>query len=439
MSSADHPLRKYQLDGVDFLLKNSGALLADEMGLGKTVQAITALQAILQQPNHSRALIVAPASLITNWKTELLRWAPDLPTRISAGDQEDRLALVQLPIPVLLMGYEQLRRDYLQLPKLDPFEVVVLDEAQRIKDSSSELNLACSFLPRSRSWALTATPVENRSEDVSGLFRFLVPGLITPWMDAVTIRARIAPHVLRRLKSEVAPELPPIISEDVKLELRAEQRKAYDAVWFSARSKLYDEQIDSTKGIMVVAAITRLKQICNRDEQSNTSCKYAVLRTIIASAAATNEKVIVFSQFVETLRWLSSSCVTRNSVFHGGLDLNQRDTITTEFRNSKGPYVLFMSYKAGGVGLNLQEADTVVLFDRWWNPATEEQAIHRAHRLGRTRPLHVLKFLVLDTVEERIEQVLDRKRDIFRQLFKTEPDKEAMLNLTTSELANILS
>jgi SNF2 family DNA or RNA helicase len=403
-------LRPYQWEGVSFLARERCALLADEMGLGKTVQASVALRLALREVGCDRALIVAPTALTLNWERELARWAPDLTVRRLQGSRLDREVCYQLPIPVIVASYEQVRLDTTELDAGTHFDIVVLDEAQRIKNAESETAFACRKLPYGRAWALTGTPVENSVNDLLSIYRFLSPTLLHTGMSRAEVHARIRPFFLRRRKTEVLPDLPPIIVQDLFLELAGAQREAYDAEW-DGRTSLAHRGDDGT----IFALITRLKQLCNFEPKSGESVKIESLRVIAESLTEPNDKLLVFSQYVETLEWLSARLDVPHELYHGQMAEAVRDRALTEFEKELGPRALLVSLRAGGIGLNLNSASTVVLFDRWWNPAVENQAIQRAHRFGRDRPLQVVRFLVTDTIEERIDKLLQEKQAIFEQ------------------------
>jgi SNF2 family DNA or RNA helicase len=429
------PLRTYQWAGVKFLAESPSALLADEMGLGKTVQTAVAMRVALRQQDAGRALVVAPASLILNWIGEFRRWAPDLVVREVAGIARDRAALYQLPLQVLVASYEQIRADGLQRASEVDFDLVVLDEAQRIKNPESTTSLACRLLRRRRAWALTGTPLENSVRDMEGVFRFVRPGLLTHGLGRSEIHRRIAPFLLRRQKSEVLPELPPIILQDIDLELPPRQREAYDDLWVSRHDYIAEHGADAAS---LLTLFTRLKQVCNLEPASEESVKLEYLNTVLDGAIAAREKVLVFSQYVSTLKWLSSRLSSiPHGLFTGELSQAQKDLAVRTFESEDGPRVLLVSIKAGGVGLNLQSAQQVVLFDRWWNPAVEAQAIQRAHRFGRTTPLHVHRLIVQNSIEERIASILATKQLLFDQ-YVNEAESSANRFPTASDLLRIL-
>ena len=431
-------LRPYQWEGVGFLVRNEAALLADEMGLGKTVQAIVALRILFRNSVSGRVLIITPNALAYNWQRECAKWAPDLVVRRVMGTAEDRLATYQLPVQVLIATYEQVRADALDMDTDIHFEAVVLDEAQRIKNRHSLAALACRLLRRSKAWVLTGTPLENSIEDLISIFVFLSPGLVDSGMPPAEVHRRIQPHFLRRRKKDVLSEMPPIIMQDMMLELAGAQEAAYTDLWLARRARAKQNGVPVSDGALFTL-ITKLKQICNYEPDSGESVKLEALSVLLEDCSEPEDKVIVFSQYVETLKFVSDHLGSfTHDIYTGEQSQEEKDRILDKFRKQPGPRLLLMSLRAGGVGLNIQEASTVVLFDRWWNPAVEDQAIQRAHRFGRTRPLHVIRFLVTDTIEERIEAILKEKRADFERYVEN-AENAPVRAFTREELRRILA
>ena len=426
-------LHDYQWEGVSFLYRNHAALLADEMGLGKTVQTAVALALTLSTRSEvNRALIVAPAALTMNWISELAKWAPSLTVRSLMGSAREREAFYLLPIPVLVSSYEQIRQDGFDRIPANTFDIVILDEAQRIKNPDSATALSCRLLSRKRSWALSATPLENDARDVASILGFLDP--LQPLdMSPQQLPARLSSTMLRRRKSEVRGELPPIIVQDLKLELAAPQRTRYDDLW-TKRYETVSASIGET-AIALLATITRLKIICNFDSESGASTKLAALREICVGAGP-DARILVFSQFVETLKWIAPRLDLPGDLLTGSMSSRARQASIERFKTATSPRVLFTSLRAGGVGLNLGEATHVVMYDRWWNPAVEMQAIYRAHRFTRETPLHVVRFTLSDTIEEQIASILDAKERLFEDV--VESTETTAQDFSVEELMHIL-
>jgi SNF2 family DNA or RNA helicase len=431
------PLRTYQWEGVSFLARNEAALLADEMGLGKTVQTIVALRLLLRKSYSFRALLVVPNSLAPNWEREVRTWAPDLVVRRVLGTSEDRLATYQLPVQVLIATYDQVRADAINIDQDVHFELLVLDEAQRIKNRDSRVALACRFLRRSRAWVLTGTPLENSVEDLVSLFVLLLPGLVDSGMAPAEIRRRIKPHFLRRRKRDVLAEMPPIILQDMTLELAGAQERAYVDLWMSRHDQVRQDG-GPISDIALLAMLTKLKQLCNYEPVSGESVKMEALQVILDDCCELEDKVLIFSQYVETLHFISRQLgAYPHELYIGEQTIEEREAALSRFRSRLGPKVMLMSLRAGGVGLNIQEASIVVLFDRWWNPAVESQAVQRAHRFGRERPLHVVRFVVADTIEERIVEVLRDKEADFEQYIEN-AENATIRKFTREEIRRIL-
>ena len=426
-------LHDYQWEGVAFLYRSRAALLADEMGLGKTVQAAVALALLMSARNGiNRALIVTPAALTMNWMSELAVWAPSLTVRRVQGNSRDRQAFYLLPIPVLVCSYEQIRQDGLDRVPSDSFDIVVLDEAQRIKNPHSGTALACRLLPRKYSWALSATPLENDAADVASILKFLDPSIPSD-LSGRHLSARLEAMMLRRRKTEVRSELPPVLLQDLELELTPPQRARYDELWTN-RQKTTSASVQDA-GIVLLGLITRLKILCNLDTDTGASSKLDGLREI-CYAAGQRARILVFSQFVETLKWVSVRITLPSDLLTGAMSEQERQSTIERFKVKPTPRVLFVSLRAGGVGLNLGEATHVVVFDRWWNPAVEIQAIHRAHRFTREEPLHVVRFITADTIEERIAAILNRKESLFEDVVEF-PETRAE-GFTVRELMQML-
>lgn len=408
----------YQLQGVAFLMPRNAALIADEMGLGKTVQVILSLRLMISSGMLKRALVVCPKPLVINWTRELRTWAPDLAFEVMSGDTETRTAMWKVSnCPVQVVNYEILTRDHEII--LDPevkFDLVVLDEAQRIKSSSSKTAQAAKALKRSRSWAMSGTPIENRVEDLTSIFSFVDPKLIPPDAQPRQMSEIVRDHIIRRTKDLVATHMPPRIIRDIHLELSPEQRETYDKAEKEGIVHL-NELGDTITVQHVFELVMRLKQICNFDPRTGASAKMEQLTADMEEVAESGNKAILFSQWVEPLESIAKALEHHNPVqYHGKIPQALRQPVLDKFKTDQIHKIILMSYGTGSVGLNLQYCNYVFLFDRWWNPAIEDQAINRAHRLGQKSTVFVSRFISVNTIEERIALVLDKKRALFQEI-----------------------
>jgi SNF2 family DNA or RNA helicase len=428
----------YQMQGIAFLMPRHAALLADEMGLGKTMQAILALRLLFQAGLIRRVLVVCPKSLVANWARELRQWADDLPFEVVGGDAVSRrMAWRVSNCPLQLVNYELLTRDAnLLADSRVHFDVVVLDEAQRIKNHDSKTSQVVRSLRRLRSWALTGTPIENRPEDLINLFAFIDPDRVPPGTSTKCLRQVTGDFILRRAKEEVLADLPAKTIRDTYLELTVAQRKAYELAEEEGVVRL-NALGDTITVHHVFELILRLKQICNFDPLTGESAKLEQLLADLGEVADCGRKAILFSQWVEPLEILARHLKPWGPLlFHGQVPASRRWTILEQFRSHSNKHVLLMSYGTGSVGLNLHFANYVFLFDRWWNPAVEDQAINRAHRIGQREPVFVTRFITQATIEERIVEVLDKKRQLFHELIEGN-DPPPSLGLSEEEIFSL--
>jgi len=434
-------LRPYQLDAVGWLGMMAdlqlGGVLADDMGLGKTVMLIAHL--LRQGPGPH--LVVCPTSVVANWERELARFAPDLERRRHHGaDRPDDLEGVS---GVVVTSYGTLRRDIELLRAVD-WRVVALDEAQQVKNPDT---LGARAVRRLRSWhcvALTGTPVENRLRELWSVLDLTNAGMLGPrarferrfanpierrgdHAARTQLRRMIAPFVLRRTKADprVASDLPPRIERTVPCTLTDVQRQRYTETVEAFRRRAEGPQSGMQYRGAVLALLTRLKQICDHPAlggdrpRVGRSGKLDVTRQLIVEATRAGEQVLVFTQFVgmaELLaRDLSHALETDLPVLHGGMSATARQRMVDRFQgegDETPPPVLIASLRAGGVGMNLTAATQVIHYDRWWNPAVEDQASDRAHRIGQTERVLIHQLVTMGTLEERIDAMLANKREI---------------------------
>jgi superfamily II DNA or RNA helicase len=418
-------LRVYQRRGVDWLsfLRDAGlgGILADDMGLGKTLQALCAMR--------GRALVVCPKSVLFNWEAEIKKFRPELSVALYHGPQRalDRTARVTLTT------YAVLRLDIESL-SAEEWDTIVLDEAQSIKNPDSQVARAAYALRGGFKVALSGTPVENRLEELWSQMHFANRGLLGGRSDfkerwsgpiesgdggaAERLREKIRPFVLRRLKREVAPELPPRTDRLLSVELDERERKIYDAVRAATLSEVVQKLKEGGSVLAALEALLRLRQAaCHSSlvpgQAAATSSKVEAVVEALVDAASEGHKALVFSQ------WTSLLDLVEPHLREAGVSFNRLDGSTVdragvvnEFQAENGPPVMLLSLKAGGTGLNLTAADHVFLLDPWWNPAVEDQAADRAHRIGQDKPVFVYRLVAKDTVEERILALQEKKRQV---------------------------
>jgi SNF2 family DNA or RNA helicase len=429
----------YQFEGVAFLFPRLAAILADEMGLGKTMQAITTIRMLLMSGEIRNVLLICPKPLVTNWVREFKLWAPEIPVAVIEGDQALRNYIWQSPsAPVKIANYELLMRDRQIVEGNKKFDLVVLDEAQRIKNRSSTTAQIVCNIDRTRSWALTGTPIENSSEDLVSIFEFLSPGYLKDDMHLKSMSQACRDYILRRTKDKVLTEMPPKLFRDAELDLNPDQKISYKAAEEEGVVQL-SEMGEELTIQHVFELVLRLKQICNFDPLTGSSCKFERLEADLEEVAASGQKAIVFSQWVKTLDRMTEKlqrfCPLQ---YHGRIPSNKRDDVLKRFKEDPKCHVILMSYGAGAVGLNLQFCHYVFLFDRWWNPAVEDQAINRAHRLGVTGPVTVTRMMTVDTIEQRIHNVLEEKRELLTTLF-AEASKPRNIGLSQKEIFGLFN
>jgi SNF2 family DNA or RNA helicase len=380
-------------------------------------------------------LLVCPKPLVSNWRREFATWAPEIALGIIEGDaNKRRWQWEEVQTPVKIANYELLMRDREILNSESMhFDLVVLDEAQRIKNKSSTTSEIARAIPRTRSWALTGTPIENSPEDLVGIFEFLSPGYLNRDMPVRRLGKLAQDYILRRTKDMVMTDLPPKLFRDAEIDLTPEQWSTY--------KKAEDEGIlhldEMGEGITiqhVFELVLRLKQICNFDPATGASAKLERLEADLEEVAASGQKAIVFSQWVSALDQMKDKLARFHPLeYHGKIPSKKRDGVIQKFKEEKKRHVLLMSYGAGAVGLNLQFCHYVFLFDRWWNPAVEDQAINRAHRIGVSGPVTVTRMLAIDTIEQRINEVLERKRELFATVL-SETGAPSSAGLSASEI-----
>ncbi len=479
------PLYGYQQKGVEFLIQQNSALLADEMGTGKTVQSIIALKILFRQAAIKNALIICPAAVIGSaklslttgksegWDGHFYNWAPELSVTVVRGNVEQRTLDWQYPSHIYIATYETIRNDFkngiLKENDLSRFDCVTLDEAQKIKNSNSEISMTLRKIKTKYRWALTGTLIENKTEDLISIFDLVKPKYLDLKHNYShsELMKLIAPFFLRRLKKEVLKDLPPKIRQEIWLNLDADQRAEYDDILNRGRAKIA-ETVKSENEFHIKTHIfhllNQLKQVCNFASEKESSPKTDLLLDFIETIAANKEKVMVFSQYldygVEKLERLFDKNEIKYVTYKGRISPNQRQRSVLDFRTQKDIPVLLCTVKSGGIGMNLAEASYVIHFDHWWNPAVMWQAEDRAHRhsdtgkktgvkkLQRTENgdfieaedicLNVYSFWMKDTVEERIKQKLHEKRLLIENIIDSLAEETIDEAITTDEWLDIL-
>ncbi|MDR2432932.1 MAG: DEAD/DEAH box helicase [Puniceicoccales bacterium] len=449
-------LKNYQRDGVYAMqaILDAGChcLLADEMGLGKTVQALSLIGA---SGKDKHSLVICPASVISVWQREIEKFSPDKGFAIV-----DKYYNFSNKPDFLLCSYAQVHKMNMELRKLS-FDYIVLDEAQYVKNPRSKTMLACCNINGRFRIAITGTPIENNLMDIWSIFKFLMPGFFCGYKQfqesigqpdfRQNFQKQIATFTIRRTKQSVAIELPKRNEIEITCKMSHAQRLAYDAIRDNLRSKLTNlDTSDSKMRLNILTAITRLRQAaCSqfilpealRHNNSRDSQKIDILMLKLETIAAEGKKVLVFSQFLEFLKEIKNRLVEsmpETKVYSlTGLTSN-RKTLVDSFQNVKGSAVLLISLKAGGVGLTLHAAEYAFLMEPWWNPAVEEQAIARIHRIGQKNITTVYRLITEESIEERMRSIQTSKSELFNDFIKTGVDNIAMTNFFLKNLESLL-
>ena len=386
-------LMPFQQDGVRALLQMKHLLLADDMGLGKTVQAIAAMRILRARGEVGAFLVVAPASVLDQWRQEVAKWAPELSAIIIRGSAADRSWQWKAQKDITLASYDVLRQDAGGIANLSPsrrvWDVVVADEAQRIKNRNDTSD-AVKGVRRERSWALTGTPIENSEDELASIMEFVDHDGKEPpkrYFPGIELLNRHRELQLRRKKSEVLEDLPPKLETKLTIELGPSQFASYKKA--EEDGIVYLRSLGTEVRVRhVLELITRLKQICNVDPETGESSKLDDIRERLVKLSAQGHKALIFSQYTNEVSGVAAAASFLPEfnplTLTGDTPLEERSTVIERFRSRDEQKVLIISLRAGGLGLNLQEASYVFHLDRWWNPAVERQAEDRAHRMGQT-------------------------------------------------------
>jgi SNF2 family DNA or RNA helicase len=460
-------LRSYQQEGVRWLERvrsmHLGGILADDMGLGKTLQAIVAISQLLEKEG-GQALIVCPTSLLYNWKEELGKFNPKLKALVVDGIPQNRKKLIDslCDYDVVITSYTLLQKD-LEAYQATVFKYVVLDEAQHIKNRGTRNAKSVKAVRGEYRLILSGTPIENALEELWSLFDFLMPGFLSSYERFVEkyirpqgalltknleyLKRKVGPFIMRRMKVDVLHDLPPVSEIVYHCQLTPAQMELYKSYAQSARDELTKlvakEGFDRVQ-IHVLATLTRLKQICchpaifAKDEAlPGDSAKYDMLMDLVDNLIQSNKKSVIFSQYTKMLKILKDD-LEKKGIKISYLDGSSKNRLETvkEFNEDASIKIFLVSLKAGGTGLNLVGADTVIHYDMWWNPAIEAQATDRVHRMGQKSSVSSYKLITLGTIEEKIAEMQQRKKGLVKKVVSC--DDEAMTKLTWEDVLELL-
>ncbi len=461
-------LRPYQKEGIQWLekLRNMylNGILADDMGLGKTLQAIAAIFQHSQKYKKSISLIVCPTSLLYNWKEEFSKFCPDLKTIVIEGIPTQRRKILQTlkDYDVVITSYTLMQKDVEFYQKYN-FAYAILDEAQHIKNRFTRNARSVKLISAAHRLILTGTPIENTLNELWSLFDFLMPGFLSSYdrflenyirvtgekytQNMQYLKRKVSPFILRRMKEDVLQDLPAAQEITYHCKLSGVQKELYQSYAESAKaelSKLVEKNGFDKVQIHVLATLTRLKQICchpaifaKEKAEDGDSAKYEMLLELLQTLVEGGHKTVIFSQYTQMLKIMRQDFEERGIRF-SYLDGSSKDRlhIVKEFNKNPEIKVFLVSLKAGGTGLNIVGADTVVHYDMWWNPAVENQATDRVHRIGQTKSVSCYKLVTLNSIEEKILQMQQRKKGLVKKVVSC--DDEAISKLTWEEVLELL-
>ncbi|PLS17390.1 helicase SNF [Bacillus sp. M6-12] len=457
-SSLGTILRDYQIHGFNWMRSLAsygfGGILADDMGLGKTLQSIAYVLSVLTDIRKKKlpVLIVSPSSLTYNWLSEMMKFAPDVQAVVVDGVKPERTKLLRdiKEMDVLITSYPLLRKDIKWYEKQE-FHTVFFDEAQAFKNPVTQTARAVKKIQASHRFALTGTPVENSIEELWSIFHVVFPELFQglreySFLSRESIARRTRPFLLRRLKEDVLGEIPEKVEVIESAELLPDQKKLYAAYLAKLRHdtlKHLDKDTLRKNKIKILAGLTRLRQICCHpalfvDGYKGSSAKFEQLKQIIEESRLSGRRVLIFSQFTKMLALIGRELAVQGLPFFyldGQTASEERLELCNRF-NSGERDLFLISLKAGGTGLNLTGADTVILYDLWWNPAVEEQAADRAHRMGQKNAVQVIKLVARGTIEDKMNELQEKKRQLIDEIIHSE-DKVPTA-LTDEDIREIL-
>ena len=437
-----------------------GGILADDMGLGKTLQTISLLNEVYQENKDFLGLIIVPSSLLYNWKEEIIKFTGITPTLVEGVASNRKKIIANEKNGFLITTYQALRND-IEEYKNRNFDIVVLDEAQNIKTTTSQIKKAVMKINSKVNFALTGTPVENNILELWSIFDFVIPGyldslskfkktykeaIVNPNSSKINnLREIIAPFLLRRTKKEVLTELPEKMESNVFVTLSSEQKQLYLSYVKQAKKEMKKFDKNENNRIKILAILTKLRQICNspalfKEDYSGEVAKIEVLKDLMPDITENGHRLLIFSQFVGTLKEIEKELTNMGIEYFyidGNVKSKERVEICNRFNDGERQVVL-ISLKAGGTGLNLVGADVVIHYDPWWNIAVENQASDRAYRIGQKKSVQVIKLVTEGTIEEKIIKIQEKKRQLSENLLESKDGEKVLFEMSDKELMELL-
>ena len=464
-------LRDYQKDGVKWLNTiykcDLGGILADEMGLGKSIQTIMFIKEVLKEKENAKIIIVVPTSLIYNWQKEFEKFAPNLKYVVVADNKQKRKEIFEKKddYNIFITSYGLIRNDKDEYENVD-FELCIVDEAQNIKNYQAEMTKEIKKIKAKCKIALTGTPLENNVTELWSIFDFIMPGYLNSVIKfrekynvkdvdeeglklLESLNHQIKPFILRRKKQDVVKSLPKKIENKIYIELPEKQKMLYMKVLNDTKKEM-DEMISEggfqKSRMKILQLLTKLRQICidpsvMYENYNGESIKIEELLRVVKEAIENDHKILIFSSFKRVLDNVKEIFDKNKITYYmidGSVKSKDRMTMVEKFNNDDTNCFL-ITLKSGGTGLNLTGADTVIHLDIWWNPQVENQATDRAHRIGQTKTVSVIKLVTKGTIEERIIELQDKKKILSENLIEGKNDSKSLSSLTEKDIRNLLS
>ena len=412
--------KDFQKKGINWLKEGKSKILADDMGLGKTLQAISASAELIKEKKITNVLIICPSALCSNWAFEINKWLPyfSVIQINNAGKSKNQIWNKLFNFShFMITNYEQLRK----MPEIlhkNPIDLIIADEAHKIRKGSSEIYNSISKLTYSRFWALSGTPIEKDEDDIAHLLKIIDPEVNLPVLkklDNFSLKVTLKKYLLRRMKVDVLDELVEIEEIRHEIDLSDDQKKSYKKI-------LESEEIKNRKQSLKI--FSSLKAICDLDPHSKSSSKIEYIEELCEKIFKREEKCVIFSFWLDPLYKLNEILNKKfgkqsNKLFVGSLDAKDRENVLSTFKSSKNCFILLCSGKLGGEGLNLTEANHVIFFNKWWNPSNNDQARDRIYRIGQEKKCFIHSLITIDSVESRVDEILSEKDKISDEIIES--------------------